>query len=136
METSKQAEIDPQDIKQRSFKGVIALTSRTFVLQVIALVATFILTVLLDPATFGIFFVVTAIVNFLNYFSDIGLAAALIQKSEEPTDEDLATTFTIQQIMITFIVIVALLLSQYIGKFYRFDAGGLFLLRALINCDE
>jgi len=132
METSKQAEIDPQDIKQRSFKGVIALTSRTFVLQVIALVATFILTVLLDPATFGIFFVVTAIVNFLNYFSDIGLAAALIQKSEEPTDEDLATTFTIQQIMVAFVVTVALFLSQFVAKFYHFDAGGLFLLRALI----
>src|SRR3990172_4291410 len=127
MDTSKQAEIDPQDIKQRSFKGVIALTSRTFVLQVIALVATFILTVLLDPAAFGIFFVVTAAVNFLNYFSDIGLAAALIQKKEQPTRADLVTTFTIQQLLVGTAVVIALLLSSTLARFYSLGANGLFL---------
>lgn len=110
----------------------MALTSRTFVLQIVALVATFILTVLLDPATFGIFFIVTAIVNFLNYFSDIGLAAALVQKKEEPTKEDLATTFTIQQILVGIIVIIAYFLSRPIANFYRLDSSSLFLFRALI----
>ena len=119
------------EIKRRSISGVVALTSRTFMLQIIALIATFILTVLLDPATFGIFYVVTAIINFLNYFSDIGLAAALIQKKDEPSNEDLATTFTIQQLLVTSAVLVVLFLSAMIARFYKLDINGLFLLRAL-----
>jgi O-antigen/teichoic acid export membrane protein len=120
-----------QDIKRRSFIGVIALTSRTFILQIIALVSTFILTVLLDPAAFGVFFVVTAAVNFLNYFSDIGLAAALIQKKEEPTRDDLVTTFTIQQILVGTAVCIALFISGWVGNFYKLGGNGIFLFRAL-----
>lgn len=124
--------LDTQELKRRSFVGVVALTSRTFALQVIALVSTFILTVLLDPATFGVFFVVTAAVNFLNYFSDIGLAAALIQKHEEPTEIDYKTTFTLQQLLVVSAVSVALLFSGKISQFYNFGDGGLFLFRALV----
>lgn len=132
METSLQDQfIDTQTIKRKSFFGVVALTSRTFVLQIISLVSTFILTILLDPESFGIFFIVTAVVNFLNYFSDIGLAAALIQKKEEPTRVDLVTTFTIQQILVVSAVFIALFSSSWVARFYGFDESGLFLFRAL-----
>lgn len=124
-------EIDLAQIKEKSVKGVVALTSRTFVLQIIALISTFILTVLLDPATFGVFYVVTAIVNFLNYFSDIGLAAALIQKKEPPTQDDLASTFTIQQFLVSTAVVTALLLSGTLARFYGLDTNGLWLFRSL-----
>lgn len=128
----KSQALNTQEIKQRSFLGVLTLTSRTFTLQIIALVATFILTILLDPSTFGIFFVVTAAVNFLNYFSDIGLAAALIQKKEEPTEKELKTTFTIQQSLVGIAVLIALLLSGRIATFYGLGSAGLFLFRALV----
>ena len=85
-------------VKQKTVKGLIALIARTGLLQVIAVVATFVLTVFLDPAQFGVFAIVAAAVDILVYFSDIGLAGALIQK-QEVTDDDLATTFTIQQIL-------------------------------------
>ena len=38
------------------------------------------LTIFLTPAVFGLFYVVSAIVAFLGYFSDVGRSAALIQK--------------------------------------------------------
>ena len=110
---------------------MIALTSRTFLLQIISLVATFILTVLLDPAVFGVFFVVSAAINFLNYFSDIGLAAALIQKKEEPSRVDLITTFTIQQTLVVTAVILALMFSQQVAGFFNLGTSGLFLFRIL-----
>lgn len=125
-------EIDIALVKKRSLTGVIALTSRTFLLQVIAFVATFLLTIFLSPQIFGVFYVVSAIINFLGYFSDIGLAAALIQKKEALTDEDLSTTFTIQQILVGSAVVIALLASQVISNFYHLDGAGLWLLRALI----
>ena len=54
-----------QVIKARSIAGVVALTSRTFILQIIAFAATIFLTIFLTPAVFGLFYVVSAIVAFL-----------------------------------------------------------------------
>ena len=45
-------------------------------------------------------------VSILGYFSDIGLAAALIQKKEEVKKEELQTTFTIQQILVFISLII------------------------------
>lgn len=119
------------EIKKRSVTGVLALTSRTGVLQLISFTGTFLLTIFLSPEIFGIFFVVSAIVAFLNYFSDIGLAAALVQ-SEEIDEVDYKTTFTIQQILVSGLVIVALLTSNKIAAFYDLSANGLWLFRALV----
>ena len=91
------ATISIKTIKERAVRGIVVLTGRTFLLSVISLVATGLLTVYLEPSEFGVFWIVSAVVNFLAYFSDIGLAAALIQKKESVTSVDLKTTFTIQQ---------------------------------------
>lgn len=125
-------DIDIAILKKKSIAGIVALTSRTFVLQIIAFGATFLLTIFLSPSIFGIFYVVSAIIAFLGYFSDIGLAAALIQKKETLTDEDLKTTFTIQQLLVGTTVIIAILLSSLLAGFYRLDNSGLWLMRALI----
>ena len=126
------SEIDIGEIKKRSVAGVLALTSRTFVLQIISFTGTFLLTVFLAPEIFGIFFVVSAVVAFLNYFSDIGLAAALIQKKEKITNSDLKTTFTIQQILVTIAVLIALVFSTKIAQFYNLNTEGLWLFRSLV----
>lgn len=125
------ADIDIEIIKKRVVVGVVALTARTFLLQVVAFGATFLLTIFLSPETFGIFYVVSAIISFLGYFSDIGLAAALIQKKEEVTREDLSTTFIIQQALVLVLVFFSLIFSQTIALFYGLDASGVWLFRAL-----
>ncbi len=118
-------------IKTRSIAGVVALTSRTFILQLVAFIATLFLTIFLSPAVFGLFYVVSAIIAFLGYFSDVGLAAALIQKKEHLTREDLVTTFTIQQLLVGTAVILVLFGSSMIGSWYRLDDSGVWLLRVL-----
>ena len=119
-------------IKNRAIKGVLALTSRTFLLQLTAIGATFLLTIFLQPEEFGVFFVVSAVVNFLIYFSDIGLAAALIQKKELISKEDLKTTFTIQQVLVLLLVLLSLFFSARIAQFYHLSPQGLWLFRALV----
>lgn len=119
-------------IKRKARSGVLALTSRTAVLQVISFVSTFLLTIFLKPEIFGVFFVVSAAVSFLTYFSDIGLAAALVQKKEEITEDDLKTTFTIQLILVSLVVIVAFSFSSVIARFYKLDMAGLWLFRSLL----
>ena len=125
------ATIDIEQLKRKSIVGVVALTTRTFILQIIAFSATFLLTLFLTPEIFGIFYVVSAIISFLTYFSDIGLAAALVQKKEDVSREDLATTFAIQQSLVLLLVIGSLLFSSQIAGFYKLNSAGLWLFRAL-----
>lgn len=121
-------EIDLAAIKKRSIQGVFALVSRTFVVQLIALL----LTIFLDPSIYGVFFVVSAAIPFLQYFSDIGLAAALVQKKEPITEDDLKTTFTIQQTLVITVVIISLLLSGKVSEIYNLEGAGVHLFQALV----
>jgi O-antigen/teichoic acid export membrane protein len=127
-----ESEVDIEEVKKRSTQGAVALIGRTLFLQVITLISTFLLTIFLSPQEYGVFFVVSAVVNFLIYFSDIGLAAALIQKKDEIDQDDLATTFTIQQSLVITSVLITLWGSKLISGFYGLSPQGLALFRALV----
>lgn len=123
--------LEAQEVKRRSVSGVLALISRTFIIQIISFVATLALTIFLDPGTYGIFYLVSSVVNFLAFFSDIGLAAALIQKKERITKEDLATTFTVQQILVISLLVILFIVSPFIKTQYGIDQAGMHLLYAM-----
>lgn len=127
----KSAELSLEVIKHRAVKGILALTGRTFILQIITLFATFALTVLLDPKEYGVFFLVSAIINIFTYFSDIGFSAAAIQKKEKLDSDELATTFTIQQGLIFGLVIIIFALTPIIKNIYHFNPESVYLLWAL-----
>ena len=124
-------EITLEAVKKRAVKGIVVLTGRTFVLSVFSLIATGFLTVFLEPDQFGVFWIISAIVNFLSYFSDIGLAAALIQKKEKITDEDLKTTFTIQQGLVVILLLILFFASPILSRIYSLSPEGKVLLYAL-----
>ena len=125
------AEISIETVKKRAVAGVAILTGRTFLIQAISLIATALLTILLDPAQYGVFFLVSAVINFLAYFGDIGFAASLIQKKEKLTDLDLRTIFTIQQILIILIIFLIVTITPFIKSLYGFGDEAVFLLWAL-----
>ena len=125
------AEITLETVKTRAINGVAVLTGRTFILSLISLVATGLLSAFLSESQFGIFFIVSAIVNFLAYFSDVGLAASLIQKKEKISEDDLKTTFTIQQGLVIILLIILFLLTPFFEKFYSLSYDGKLLLYAL-----
>lgn len=124
-------EIGIEAVKERSVRGVVVLTGRTFLLQIIALVAQLFLFAYLGRYEFGVFAIISAIINFLVYFSDIGLAAALIQKKETPTETDLKTTFFVQQTLIFTIIGIVFLLSPFFVQKYSLNHDGQILLYAL-----
>lgn len=124
-------EIALETVKTRAVKGVVFLTGRTFILNVVSLAAMGFLTVFLEPADLGVFWVVTAVVNFLNYFSDIGLAASLVQKKETPTDSDLKTTFVVQQFLVILLLLILYLVSPLVVRFYHLNYAGTLLMYAL-----
>ena len=124
-------EINLDTVKERALKGIVFLTGRTFFIQIISLIAVSFLTVFLSPSQLGIFWIVSAVVNFLAYFSDIGLAAALIQKKEKPDEKDLKTTFTVQQLLVLFLLVILYFAMPFFTKVYSLDKQGQYLLYAL-----
>ena len=127
-----QDQVELAQIKNRAIGGIITFTARTFFIQVFSFFATFLLTIMLSPKAFGIFYIVSAALSLFVYFSDIGLAAALVQKKEKPTKEDLSTAFLIQQGLIIALVVIGITLSRLVGKFYGLDQQGIWLFRILI----
>lgn len=125
------AEIDLQTVKGRALKGVVALTGRTFLLQIISFFGFFLLTILLSQEQIGLFFAISELVAILGYFSDVGLAAALIQKKEKPSIEDIRSTFTIQQSLVLTLVLIVFLLTPFLRGFYNISQPGVFLLWSL-----
>lgn len=124
-------EIDVETIKSRSLLGIATLVSRSFFVQIVAFVSNLLLTIFLDPGVFGVFFLVSASINIFRYFSDVGLAAALIQKKEKVTDTDLKTTFTVQQILVGSLTLLIFIFAPWLSKTFGFDQSDNFLLYAL-----
>ncbi|MEK7061158.1 MAG: oligosaccharide flippase family protein [Patescibacteria group bacterium] len=124
-------EIGLDVVKKRAVKGVAVLTGRTFVLKLIEFFSFGLLWAFLDPSQYGVFLIASATVNFLSYFADIGLGAALIQKKEVPQEVDYRTVFTVQEILVSVIFIIVLLLGPVLTKTHSLTHEGLMLLYAL-----
>lgn len=124
-------EITLDDVKKRAVQGVAVLTSRTLILNLVSFIAQGLLWAFIEPAEYGIFLLVSATINFLSYFADIGLGAALIQKREKPKSEDFKTVFAVQEILVLTIVAVVFLISPILSKTYSLTRPAVILLYAL-----
>jgi O-antigen/teichoic acid export membrane protein len=120
-----------KNIKKNTLISLFSLFFQSGFSAVLGLVANLILTIVLPTASYGVYNITLAIIPFLNYFSDIGLAASLVQK-KEISDEDIATTFTIQQILIITLLVIAFSLSSFIKDFYALPPEGIYLYWALL----
>lgn len=120
------------EIKKRIISSFMSLTARQVVLRAIAFISlNIILAKILPVETLGIFNIATAVITFFAYFSDVGLAASLIQKKEEVTREDIKTVFTIQQVLVTVISLIIVIIAPSLGGFYNLNNDGIWLIRVL-----
>ncbi len=120
-----------QDLRRRGILSAMSLFFQSGYSAFLGLIANLILTILLSPAVFGLYITVLSIISFLNYFSDIGLAGALIQK-KDLNDNDLATTFTVQQVLTLLLIILGFLGTATIRSFYKLPIEGVYLYWALL----
>ena len=125
------AEISLETVKKRAVVGVGVLSGRTLISNVISVVAQGFLWLFIEPAEFGVFLLVSATVNFLSYFADIGLGAALIQKKEEPQKEDYDTVFITQEVLVLSVVLIVFLVSPILTSTHSLSNEGKYLLYAL-----
>jgi O-antigen/teichoic acid export membrane protein len=103
---------DLQEIKSKTTTSVLFLSLRNIGIQAIQFIGFSILAWKLDAQEIGIYGITLIIISLLSYFSDIGLAAALIKEKEEVGKEELQTTFLIQQILVAIGLIIFYLLKH------------------------
>ncbi|MEK7633515.1 MAG: oligosaccharide flippase family protein [Patescibacteria group bacterium] len=118
-------------LKKQTILSTLSLFFQSGYSAVLGFAANLVLTILLSPQIFGIYFTVLSIIAILNYFSDIGLAASLIQK-KEIEDKEISTVFTVQQILILIVVVIGFFASPFIVSFYKLPVEGKFLYQALL----
>ena len=95
-----------EKIKQKTTTSIIFLTIRNLGIQAVSMLGFFILSILLGTGEIGLFAIVAESVSILGYFSDVGLAPALIQQRTAPTLKQLRTTFFIQQLLVIIALII------------------------------
>ncbi len=117
--------------KKNSLISLASLFFQSGYSAFLGLIANFILTYMLGPHTFGVYIATLSTLSFLNYFSDIGLAASLVQK-KEIDEKDIITTFTIQQIMIIVLLSAGFMLRGFIQWWYNLPPEGVELYVVLL----
>ncbi len=120
-----------ENIKKNSIISLLSLFFHSGYAAILGLIANLILTIVLSPKIYGIYVLTLAVIPFLNFFSDIGLAAALVQK-KEVTDDDIKTTFTIQQTLVITILSIAFFLTPFIRSFYNLPVEATHLYWAVL----
>ncbi|PIZ64909.1 hypothetical protein CO051_04310 [Candidatus Roizmanbacteria bacterium CG_4_9_14_0_2_um_filter_39_13] len=118
-------------LKKNSIISLLSLFFQSGYSAVLGLIANLVLTIVLAPEVFGIYILTLSIISFLNYFSDIGLAASLVQK-DEVTGDDLRTTFTVQQLLIIILITIGFLLTPVVRSFYDLPSEAMYLYWALL----
>jgi len=120
-----------ENIKSKTVWSALSLFFQSGYSAFLGLLANLVLTIFLSPKIFGIYITLLSTISFLNYFSDIGLAASLIQK-KELSKEDIKSTFTIQQLLIILLVSIGYFFGPAVKNFYQLPQEGLYLYNALL----
>lgn len=120
-----------KSLNKKLISGFLTLSFRKAILLAISFATiNLVLARILPVEIIGIFNIANSILAFFSYFSDIGLAGALIQKKEISV-HDLKTTFTIQEVLALIISVLLLIFAPNFAQFYNLGDSGVFLIRAL-----
>lgn len=117
--------------KRKTIISTLSLFFQSGYSAVLGFFANLVLTIVISPSSFGVYITVLSLISIFNYFSDIGLSAALIQK-KEINEEDLKTSFTVQQIMILSLIGLGLIISPMVKKFYHLPPAGIYLYYSVL----
>lgn len=125
------SELTDNEVKGRAVRGVAGLLTRQVLVRVIGFVGMLILARLLTPEMFGVFAIAQFVIVFFEQVAGMGLSAALLRKKAPPTEIELRTVFTIQQIAVLVAVGAIMGLAPVIVAHYDWDSSREALIRVL-----
>jgi O-antigen/teichoic acid export membrane protein len=118
-------------LKHKTTVSVVFLSLRNIGIQAVSTLGFFLLTILLGTGEVGLFAIVAESVGILGYFSDVGLASALIQKKEDVTKAELRTTFLIQQLLVILALFIVAIIYPGIAHSKSYGNKELWILVSL-----
>ncbi|HVT01651.1 MAG TPA: oligosaccharide flippase family protein [Patescibacteria group bacterium] len=121
-----------QSIVKHSINGVVALISKTVILEIFFGATSIIIFSVLTQAEVGLYAVVISIQRVISFVTDFGFGAALVQKKDEITVKDLHTTFTLQAALTFGIFLLTLILRAPLVSFFHLGKEGYTLLLVLV----
>lgn len=134
-EIHREASVDPPpggSLRRKAASGVVALLSRQVVGILIEVPAGIVVARLLAPEDFGLYAITHFIVALLGQSLSLGLGAWLIQKDTPPSQEELATVYTVQLILCSTALVAIWLMAPVLMAWYgRPDAASAALMRAM-----
>jgi len=95
--------------------AAVQLLVRTIALRAVTIVGTIVLARVLGPADYGVFAVVLFLVSIIEPIGGLGLGSALVQQRDRPTEIELATVFTAQQLLWLLMLVVVWLLAPLVN---------------------
>ena len=106
------------NLKQRSVRGGVVTIAAQISKFILKFGSTAILARLLAPEDYGLIGMATVVVGFVQYFKDLGLSAATIQRSEI-NHKQVSTLFWINLGVSCLVALVVALLAPAIANFYH-----------------
>jgi len=120
------------EVRAKSLAGVGALFYRQIFTKLLFLVGSIVLARLLTPQVFGVFAIVSFVIQFFSTFSDVGLGVALIQKKGDLSEEETSTTFWVQQAMVFTVGAILVAAAPLALKVYpTLPPAGVWLIRVM-----
>jgi PST family polysaccharide transporter len=136
MNATAAPEVTASEVKDRARRGVLVLAARTLASQGLRVVSALCLSRLLFPDDYGLFGIVAYAATLGAYLGDLGLSAALVRQSREPTAEETSTIFWGHQALTAVVATLVILLAPQLVEGYALGtqalpmihvmAGGLF----------
>jgi O-antigen/teichoic acid export membrane protein len=120
-----------EEVKSKTTTGLVVLSLRMVFMRLVGFAGSVILARILAPAEFGIFATVSSIILFFTVFRDVGLSSALIQQQGDLEEDEVRTTFTLQQILVLVCVSVVYISAGYIARFYKSPDSTAWLIRVM-----
>ncbi|MCS7093056.1 MAG: oligosaccharide flippase family protein [Patescibacteria group bacterium] len=118
-------------IKKKTIISGLSLFFNSGYAAILSFFANLILTIIVSPKIFGVYFTVLSIISIFNYFSDVGLAASLVQR-KNLNKKMVATVFTFQQLFVALLVSLGFLLTPIVVNFYQLEKSGKYLYWSLL----
>lgn len=119
-------------LHRRARLGVIILSARTVLQELIVLFGNVYLARVLGPGRFGEFWIVQFALSFFALFGDAGFGAALIQKKDTASDEELSSVFWAQMLLGAAVVLIVFASAPLVVRFWPgLPESGTWMLRAL-----
>ena len=126
--------LKPSEVEAKTMHGASLMVLRTLVLYPVGFVGEVVLARLLAPEDFGVYALASFVTVTLAAVLEVGLAASLIQRPGEPSDEEYQTLFTLQILAITALVLLIFVSSPWLFPWLGLDANIRWTMLALLLC--